>query len=95
MGALMVRCPATGRRLSLGVDLDAVTLDRTLDFVATFQCGACAGEHPWSKADAWIGAAEFTPSTRTETAAAAPPSVRSLRGGRRVPADCWGMPLAA
>jgi hypothetical protein len=90
----MARCPTTGRGVSLGVDLDAVTLDRTPDFVATFKCGACAGEHPWSKADAWIGATEFTPSTRAETAAAALPPVRSLRGGRRVPGK-WGMPLAA
>lgn len=94
MGALMVRCPTTGRAVSLGIELDPVTFDRTPGFVATFRCGACAAEHPWSKADAWIGAVELTPSTRTETAAAAPPPARSLRGGRRVAEKC-GMPLAA
>jgi hypothetical protein len=99
MGALMVCCPATGRRVALGVELDQATFDRTPDFVATFTCGACAAEHPWSKADAWIAAAEFEPSRRTKTAASVPPPPRSSRGGarplaRRVPAE-WGMPLAA
>ncbi len=99
MGALMVCCPATGRGVSLGVDLDAATLDRTPDFSATFHCGACAADHPWSKADAWIAAAKFTPSTRTKPPAGASPPPRSSRGGarslpRRVPAQL-GMPLAA
>ena len=101
MGALMVCCPATGRAVSLGVELDPVTFDRTPDFVATFHCAACAADHPWSKADAWIAAAEFTPSARAKpdakTGASVPPRTPPLRAGtsaRRVPAD-WGMPLAA
>jgi hypothetical protein len=98
MGALTVCCPATGRKVSLGVELDQATFDRTPDFVATFTCGACAAEHPWSKADAWIAAAEFDPA-RPKTAASVPPPPHPSRGGasssaRRVPAD-WGMPLAA
>jgi hypothetical protein len=99
MGALMVCCPATGCRISLGVELDSVSFDRIPDFLATFRCSACAAEHPWSKADAWIAAAEFRQSTRTRTAAGVPPRPHSSRGGasssaRRVPSD-WGMPLAA
>jgi hypothetical protein len=98
MGALMVCCPATGCRISLGVELDQATFDRTPDFVATFICCACGSEHPWSKADAWIAAAEFE-STRTKTAAGGRPRPQPSRGGalssaRRVPAE-WGMPLAA
>jgi hypothetical protein len=99
MGTLMVCCPATGLEVSLGVELDSVSFDRIPDFLATFHCGACAAEeHPWSKADAWIAAAEFRQSTKT--AASAPPRPQlSSRGGarplaRRVPAE-WGMPLAA
>jgi hypothetical protein len=100
MGALMVCCPATGCRISLGVELVQATFDRTPDFVATFTCGACGAEHPWSKADAWIAAAEFRQSTRTKPAASAPlrPQLSSRAGARplarRVPAE-WGMPLAA
>jgi hypothetical protein len=97
----MVCCPATGLEVSLGVELDSVSFDRIPDFLATFHCGACAAEeHPWSKADAWIAAAEFEPSTRTRTATGVPPRPQlSSRGGarplaRRVPAE-WGMPLAA
>jgi hypothetical protein len=100
MGTLMVCCPATGLEVSLGVELDSVSFDRIPDFLATFRCSACAAEHPWSKADAWIAAAEFRQSTRTRTAAGVPPRPQlSSRGGarplaRRVPAE-WGMPLAA
>jgi hypothetical protein len=100
MGTLMVCCPAIGLEVSLGVELDSVSFDRIPDFLATFHCGACAAEeHPWSKADAWIAAAEFEPSRRTKTAASIPPRAQPSRGGalslaRRVPAD-WGMPLAA
>ena len=97
MGALMVCCPTTGRRVSLGIELDSVTFDRTPDFVATFYCGSCAVDHPWSKADAWIGMAAFMPSTRTKAGARVPPRTQSLRRGtsaRRAPAE-WGMPLAA
>jgi hypothetical protein len=100
MGTLKVCCPATGLEVSLGVELDSVSFDRIPDFLATFHCGACAAEeHLWSKADAWIAAAEFRQSTRTKTAASVSPPPRSSRGGgrplaRRVPAE-WGMPLAA
>jgi hypothetical protein len=99
MGTLMVCCPATGRRISLGVELDPVSFDRIPDFVASFHCGACAAEHLWSKTDAWIEAAEFRPSTRTRTAASVPPRPQSPRGGARswrwrTLAE-WGMPLAA
>jgi hypothetical protein len=98
MGALTVCCPATGCRISLGVELVQATFDRTPDFVATFTCGACGAEHPWSKADAWIAAAEFEP-TRTKTAAGGRPRPQPSRGGaspsaQRAPAE-WGMPLAA
>jgi len=101
MGTLMVCCPATGLEVSLGVELDSVSFDRIPDFLATFRCSACAAEHPWSKANTWIAAAEFRQSTRTKTAASAPlrPQLSS-RGGAsssargRVPAE-WGMPLAA
>ena len=105
MGALMVCCPATGRAVSPGVELDPVTFNRTPDFVASFSCASCGVDHPWSKADAWIAAPEFTPSTRTKAGARTgakagasdPPPTQSLRGGksaRRAPVEC-GMPLAA
>jgi hypothetical protein len=74
-------------------------LDKTPDFVATFYCDSCAAEHPWSKADAWIEATEFEPSTRTKTTGGVPPrpdssrsGASSLRGARRAE---LGMPLAA
>ena len=101
MGTLMVCCPATGCSVSLGVELDPATFDKTPNFVATFYCGACAAEHP-RKTDAWIAAAEFEPSTRTRTAASVPPRPsrpHSSRDGassstRRAPVE-WGMPLPA
>jgi hypothetical protein len=98
MGALMSRCPKTGDKISLGVELDCVTFDRTPDFVATFYCESCAVDHPWSKTDAWIEATEFKQQARKKTARV-PPRTESLRGGtwsftRVVPAESR-MPFAA
>ena len=90
----MVCCPTTGCTISLGVEVDPVTFERTPDFVAAFHCAACGAEHPWSKADAWIAAAEFMPSTPTEAGASRSRSPRAATSGRCVPAEC-GMPLAA
>jgi hypothetical protein len=64
MGALMICCPATGNKISLGVEIDPVSFDRTPDFVAAFYCASCAVNHLWSKTDAWIAAADFKRSTR-------------------------------
>ncbi len=64
MGALMICCPATGSKISLGVEIDPVSFDRTPDFVAAFYCTSCAIDHLWSKTDAWIEAADFKQSTR-------------------------------
>jgi hypothetical protein len=40
---VMVRCPATGRELSTGVEMDVDTFNRLPDI------------HDWSTRDAWLG----------------------------------------
>jgi hypothetical protein len=79
MGALMICCPATGSKISLGVEIDPVSFDRTPDFVAAFYCASCAIDHLWSKTDAWIEAADFKRSTRKKPGAGAPLRAEALR----------------
>jgi hypothetical protein len=62
MGALMVCCPATGCRISLRVELDQATFDRTPDLIATFTCGA---EHSWSRMESCKPQARPAPSSRS------------------------------
>ena len=54
-GVVMVRCPATGRELSTGVEMDAVTFERLADIRSRIKCPVCNLDHDWSTRDAWLG----------------------------------------
>ena|SRR6516165_7181024 len=49
---VMVRCPATGRRLSTGVEMDADTFKRLPEIRSQIKCPACGLDHDWSTRDA-------------------------------------------
>jgi hypothetical protein len=40
-GVVMVRCPATGRELSTGVEMDAATFERLPDIRSRIKCPVC------------------------------------------------------
>jgi hypothetical protein len=52
---VMVRCPATGRELSTGVEMDAATFERLPDIRSRIKCSVCNLDHDWSTRDAWLG----------------------------------------
>jgi hypothetical protein len=52
---VMVRCPATGRELSTGVEMDAATFKRLPDIHSQIKCPACGLDHNWSTREAWLG----------------------------------------
>jgi hypothetical protein len=52
---VMVRCPATGRELSTGVEMDAATFERLPDIRSRMRCPVCSLDHDWSTRDAWLG----------------------------------------
>jgi hypothetical protein len=52
---VMVRCPATGRELSTGIEMDAATFERLPEIRAQIRCPACCLDHTWSTREAWLG----------------------------------------
>ena len=59
MGIIMIRCPATGRDVSTGIEVWDV--DQLPRVTAKMRCTACGRIHNWSKDEAWLsdGAEEY------------------------------------
>jgi hypothetical protein len=55
IGIVMVRCPATGRDLSTGVEMDAATFERLPEIRSRMKCPACGIDHTLSTHEAWLG----------------------------------------
>ena len=54
MGAVMVRCPATGREIATGMVMDGETFRATPVFFAQVDCPICLTKHEWFAKDAWV-----------------------------------------
>ena len=52
MGIIMIRCPATGRAASTGIEM--LDVDQLPIVTATMSCPACGRIHQWTKNDAWL-----------------------------------------
>src|SRR5262245_49116636 len=52
---VMVRCPATGRELSTGVEMDAATFKQLAEIRSRIKCPVCGLDHDWSTREAWLG----------------------------------------
>jgi hypothetical protein len=58
MGAVMVRCPETGRDISTGIVTDRKSFAATPVFFARVYCPICRTEHEWFAKEAWVCEAE-------------------------------------
>jgi len=54
VGILMIKCPATGRRVSTGIEV--CSTEGLPVVTARMQCPACGQVHRWTKDDAWLAA---------------------------------------
>ena len=54
MGAVMVKCPETGRDIPTGIVTDRKSFDATPVFFARVYCPICRTEHEWFAKEAWI-----------------------------------------
>jgi hypothetical protein len=54
MGVVMIRCPASGRDVSTGIEVDAATFDALPNVSSRMHCPACGAQHDWSKTEAWL-----------------------------------------
>jgi hypothetical protein len=52
MAMIMIRCPATGRGVSTGIEVCAT--DQLPVVTATTRCPACGRLHQWTKNEAWL-----------------------------------------
>jgi hypothetical protein len=64
MGIVMIRCPATGRDISTGIEADRAEFARSPVFFARSFCPICRTTHEWFAGQAWV-------AERSESAEAA------------------------
>ena len=67
MGAVMVRCPETGRDIPTGIVADRESFHVTPVFFARVLCPICRTEHEWFAKEAWV--CEAVPEVRRRNAA--------------------------
>jgi hypothetical protein len=54
MFPIMITCPATGRTVSTGVNIDGPIWNRKPEFQAHTRCPACWCDHAWSAKDVLV-----------------------------------------
>jgi hypothetical protein len=54
MGAIMIRCPATGRAIPTGLEMDRLKFSCTPVFFSDTYCPLCETSHRWFARDAWV-----------------------------------------
>ena len=54
MGAVMVRCPRTGRDIATGMVSDRESFRAMPVFFARVYCPSCQTEHEWFAQEAWV-----------------------------------------
>jgi hypothetical protein len=54
MGAVMVKCPQTGRDIPTGIVTERARFESTPVFFARVHCPICRIEHEWFAKDAWV-----------------------------------------
>ena len=62
MGAVMVRCPETGRDIPTGLVTDRKSFDATPVFFARVYCPICRSEHEWFAKARRLGCARPSPA---------------------------------
>ncbi len=54
MSAIMIKCPETGREISIGIDTDETSFAHLPKVSAATQCPACGKMHKWNVGEAWL-----------------------------------------
>src|SRR5215510_14603179 len=57
-GAVMIKCPETGRTIPTGIVADRASFHATPVFFARAYCQYCRTEHEWFAPQAWVCEAE-------------------------------------
>jgi endogenous inhibitor of DNA gyrase (YacG/DUF329 family) len=54
MSSVMIKCPSTGRPVSTAIEIEPSVFRRLPNMSARMLCPACAKEHVWMTASAWL-----------------------------------------
>jgi hypothetical protein len=54
MGNLVTTCPATGRKIELGIETDSISMELTPQFITQIDCPYCLKRHSVSKSDLFV-----------------------------------------
>ena len=54
MGAVMIRCPRTGRAVSTEIETEPSVFSRLPEVAGRMRCPDCGQEHRWSASQAWL-----------------------------------------
>ena len=65
MGAVMIKCPDTGRDIATGIVADRASSNSTPVFFARVHCPLCGTEHEWFAKQAWVCEADPPAQTRS------------------------------
>ncbi len=58
MSDIMIKCPTTGREVSVGIDTDQISFSQLPNIPASMTCPECGEAHVWSKGEAWLNTTE-------------------------------------
>ena len=61
MGAVMIRCPRTGRAVSTKIETEPSVFSRLPEVAARMRCPDCGEEHVWTASQAWLGEPTLVP----------------------------------
>jgi hypothetical protein len=61
MGAVMIRCPRTGRAVSTEIETELSVFNRLPVVPARMRCPLCGEEHVWTASEAWLDEPALAP----------------------------------
>jgi hypothetical protein len=63
VGFVMIKCPATGRDIPTGIEMDRSSFARAAVFFSRTYCPICRTSHEWYAQEAWVREARSDRST--------------------------------
>ena len=60
MSAIMIKCPETGKDVSIGIDTDKTSFSQLPNITTATRCPACGRTHEWNVSEAWLHEREPT-----------------------------------
>jgi len=66
MGAVMIRCPRTGRAVATGIETEPSIFRGLPRVSARLHCPVCGEEHAWSVEEAWLCEPTLVPRPATD-----------------------------